>query len=313
LTKDILFKYEDKYIKKRILGEDIQDKKYSEKAQFISNFIINSKDNGRFDLTAIDLLNNLEKNISANILEKIDTVLDSEYIEIREQINNFENILQNLSKSFTKFDNPLIKITSENFYNIYDPMFSGEFNLETQFDNLVSNGLSNIYALSLLQEYMESQLTKSNIYSLSDLYNIKLILIPLKFENVLEVFKNVSIVQFDSLEMININIPYLSTKTYKTYNKPAVPVNMVEKVNMEQAKFKPTFTPNPAPKQPWIIPKKKPVDQANVSNKRVFNNITGKTFCSKITRLDDETTKVVDEPKRNFAKLINSAVINFIN
>ena len=110
-----LFKYEEKYIKQRLIDEDIADRRFNEKAANIINFLNGFKNKNYSDLKSMDILNSLEHQISANMLQKIDQVFDEEYIQIKNEINSLQKLLTSLTESLSSLKNPMIKLTTKSW------------------------------------------------------------------------------------------------------------------------------------------------------------------------------------------------------
>ena len=90
-----------------------------------------------------------------------------------------EDINQNFKETIKQFSNlktPLINIYPDSIYEVYNPLFSGEFRLENQFKNLVNKSVNTKSALNWLKSFIDSQFTDGDIYSLNDFLKVKIVL-----------------------------------------------------------------------------------------------------------------------------------------
>jgi len=176
LIKDVIFKYEDKLSKVRQITDDINSKRTVDRIQYILAYFkkIQNYDNHFF--TKLDNFNDSMKIISSYLLDNIKEILDKDIEIMYDEIKKVNSNLREYLRSFSRLDDPKITVNVDNLHDIFNPLFSGEFNLEEQFRRLLQNEVSTKLALNLLKKYIDSQFSQGEIISFYDLLRIKKIL-----------------------------------------------------------------------------------------------------------------------------------------
>jgi len=308
-------------MKTRILSEDIRERRITTKAQNIINFLTNVNSNNS-DFQSLALLKSLELNLAANMLEKIDKVFDSEYIAIKEEINSLQTLLKSITDKLTSLKKPMVELSFDNLHMVFSPRFSGEFDIQNQFNNLINNGMSQDFSVSLLNKYAK-EISSSNTNSLNDLFELKTLIIPNTFKNSFEALRNITLLDNNSLHSINsVNslVGYQDQPTHrgtiKQQKKPSEKLQEKVKDNVQPIKADKVVNVDKEnkenKKQPTRIqPTKQPSNKPKFGSIDTLGNVPKKGFSTKNNKysLDEESKISLTEATENFAKYLSKTVI----
>jgi hypothetical protein len=146
VIRDPLFKYNEKYYKKILAEGELQNKKNVERMKGLIAALRNYKNS-----LSYEGLNNVEKVLAKYIINNAIDVFDKEYLESREELTRLSNYLGEKVKALRKSKlEGNISISLDNIFEIYNPLFSGETNLQAQY-NKVSQVFDEDTAMSLLK------------------------------------------------------------------------------------------------------------------------------------------------------------------
>lgn len=248
LIKDFSFKYNERNLKIKLLNENVRERQEYEKLRLVYHNLIKFRNSSE----TIDskFLNDLEVYLNTFFpqLSNGSTStypISEDYIQIKTAIDNFNKYLRNKLSLLTKIpiSNKLIdSITFTNIHEVFNPLFSGEYDFSAQF-TIVSEHLGNLYALELLYKFLDSQ-NEGEVYSMNDLYQLDLILVPFKFSSLEGVFDNVRFITDKSevLKEIQLNLKtnpkYKIGKLYETQENEKKSVKKAQdaKGNFEKVK-----------------------------------------------------------------------------
>ncbi len=232
LIKDIIFKYEDKLSKVRQITDDINSKRTVDRLQYILSYFkkIQNYDNHFF--SKLDNFNDSMKIISSYFLDNVKEILDKDIEIMYNEIKTVNSKLNEYLKSFTSLVNPNITINVDNIHDIFNPLFSGEFNLNNQFRRVIKNEVSTKLALNLLHKYIESQFSQGEIISFYDLLRINKILNnKYSYQTFIQ---NNCLITYDYDELNKIDLTKFDNIVLKDRNKNKIMNTFVtRKINMK--------------------------------------------------------------------------------
>jgi hypothetical protein len=286
VVRDPLFKYNEKYYKKILAEGELQSKRNVERMRGLIAALKNYKNS-----LSYEGLNNVEKVLAKYIINNAIDIFDKDYLESREELTRLSNYLGEKVKALRKSKlEGNISINLDNISEIYNPLFSGETNLQVQY-NKVSQVFDEDTAMRLLKEYVKAEQYKGEVHHFTELLRMDLILVPILFRNIDEAWRSVRVIHYDDGVLDNINTYTSHQKTYinnKELNKIISHLNYVkgETVRIESTDDKPN-TPSTGAKNITLGDfykkeirheniAKETVKQAKVDVKLAFSGKTGK-------------------------------------
>jgi hypothetical protein len=213
LIGDYTFKYNEAQTKQRLLKENISDKKNYEKLKWAMNTLKGLRNN-EINVEG-KLLKSIEIFLASNFVENSENIFNGDYGKIKEEINNFNKYLEVKIKSLSKLNENKLKrkISFDNLYDVYNPLFSGEVRLDVQFSK-VAQVFDNLFALQLLRKYVEvnneREMGENMSYTFADLFKLNKIIVPVEFDSYESLLKNVEFIHYDfeSFNKIELNLNF---------------------------------------------------------------------------------------------------------
>lgn len=226
LIRDVSFKYNEKYMKERLLKESTEEKQTYHKAKWVLNNI------KHFQQNSDNSLKDLEIYVSAFLTKDAKDIFDKDYVELRKQLNTFDSIFQDTVSSLSNLKGSNnIKVT--HLREVFNPLFSGRFNINEQFEK-VADTFGRDSATSLLQEYTNQ---KGQIIFFRDLLEFEVILYPNRFTSIKEAFLNTTFLTIVSKPSTEDTTPKKAGQTIFTKSKVDQPKYTFNLINSQRKKF----------------------------------------------------------------------------